>query len=346
MSDSIFDIILDGEKNQFKNARGFTPEATDWNGVVYKPVRGEAKDSGARFNPYVGHGMNEFSKLQDNKLYSDKDSNDRVSSVNDVKSGIGSSIGDKRQGQASSSRHTIKKQQSWSTAKVVVGNLRHKSHFLAEHIERSSSLRLGYEEHKAGFGKWAIRAETSGDQMGGTPSPYNQGPLMTISNKGPKPEDIVDMRIIPKREERKKPEMGIWGISNLKRKVAAIRKQPKRIQDGIARDSLKSWNRQRSRNDSHDFGMSFCLDKTMGFEGIQEKPESESQNGDNSLNEGRSPREDNQGHARSSQDSVAQDVSDQNFNFSECSSRVGQETRDPKAKSRNSLPAGPREIPG
>jgi hypothetical protein len=107
MSDRIFDSILDGKKNQFHNARGFIPERTDWDGIVYKTVRGEAKEGGnrARFNPNVGHGMKEFSKVEDNKLLADRDSNDRVPSVNDVRSGIGSSIGDKRQTPVS--RHTI-----------------------------------------------------------------------------------------------------------------------------------------------------------------------------------------------------------------------------------------------
>ncbi len=80
MSDRIFDSILDGEKNQFQNARGFIPAPTDWDGIVYKSARGEAKEGGnmARFNPYVGHGMNEFSKREENKLFTDRDSNDRV----------------------------------------------------------------------------------------------------------------------------------------------------------------------------------------------------------------------------------------------------------------------------
>lgn len=207
-------------------------------------------------------------------------------------------------------------------------------------------MRVGYGEHKAGFGKWAMRVGGSGDQLGLTPSLNNQGPLMTISNKGSKHEDIVDKVIIPKREEKKNPEMGICGISNIKQKVTTIRKERKGIRDGIAMDSLKSWNRQRSTNDSHDLGMSFCLDKTMGFEGIQEKPESESQNGDKDFNEARSPREDNQGYARSSPDNATQDNPDQHFNFSECSLRFDRESKDLKAKSRN--PRSPRGagIPG
>jgi hypothetical protein len=80
MTDRIFDSILDGEKNQFQNARGFIHAPTDWDGVVYKPARGEATEggNGARFNPYVGHGMNEFSKKEENKFYADRDSSDRV----------------------------------------------------------------------------------------------------------------------------------------------------------------------------------------------------------------------------------------------------------------------------
>lgn len=201
-------------------------------------------------------------------------------------------------------------------------------------------MRVGYEEHKPGFGKWAMRAGGSGDKIGPTHSPNNQGPLMTISNKGFKNEDIVDKVIIPKKVEKKKPDMGIWGISNIKRKVTGIRKERKGIRDGIAMVSLKSWNRQTSANDSHDFGMSFCLDKTIGFEGIQEKPESDSQNGEKSHNEAHSPREENKGYARSSPGIAAQEGPEQHFNFSDCSLMIDRESRDLKAKSRN--PRSPR----